>query len=481
MFRKSSKSYSLKLGPLCVLVIIMAIPAMFISYLVYERSSRADQAIEEVSSRYGGAQIIGGPILALPSWTQTPLEASETEIMSHKPAASQFVIFPETGEIVLDSLKSTIRKRGLFKVPTYEGDVAIRAKFANFSSLGFGENRQFDKDRAVIFFAISDPRGFVTDPVLTLPNGTKINLLPARADTAIACCDILRVGDKLRPKTRPHGLQHQSGLTYLYAPIGAEFDEISSADMWIDFRISGAKTLSLLPFANTSRARISSDWKHPGFDGHFPPREFEVNASGFNALWSVPFLSRAIAAHGTAGEINLLAAKTHVMRVNFISALNPYRMLNRALKYSIFFMGIIFLTFFLSEIIMSMAIHPAQYGLVGMAQAVFYLLLLAFSEQIGFNIAFFISALATVSLTAIYAASSFKNNRYALRYGVIFAAVYALMFMLLSVQGLALLASAIVSFLIIALTMYLTRELDWYGEFAKDDSLEKGAILDAAK
>lgn len=83
---KESQSYSLKLVILCVLVIVMAIPAMFISYLVFERSSRADEAVTEVSQRYGEVQIIGGPILALPSWNQTPLDAIDTEIVSYKAA-----------------------------------------------------------------------------------------------------------------------------------------------------------------------------------------------------------------------------------------------------------------------------------------------------------------------------------------------------------------------------------------------------------
>jgi len=184
---------------------------------------------------------------------------------------------------------------------------------------------------------------------------------------------------------------------------------------------------------------------------------------------------------GLAGEMSRFAHKDHMMRVNFVSGLNPYRMLNRALKYSVLFMGIIFLTFFLSEIVMSVAIHPAQYGLVGLAQAVFYLLLLAFSEHVGFNFAFFISASATLSLTAIYAANSFGRAGYALRYGVIFASVYGLMFILLRVQGTALLTSSVICFLIIALTMYLTRNLDWYGAETVQGGLEPGAIERATK
>ena len=459
---KKSQSYSLKLIILCALVLAMAIPAMFISNIVYERTSRADEAVKEVSDRYGGAQIVSGPILALPSWTRTPLERFEADIAPHKSGASQYVIFPETGGVKLEQFKTTIRKRGLFKVPTYEGDVAIQAKFSALSDYGFSESRMFNQDKAVIFFALSDPRGLVTDPILTLPNGVKMSLLPARNDTAIACCDIQVIRDKIIETPRPRGLQTQSGLTYLYAPIGPHMADLSKGDLRIDLRISGAKSLSLLPFAKTTRVAMSSDWKHPGFDGHFPPRDYAVNDDGFTASWSVPFLSRGIAAHGTAEELPQINHNQRVMRVNFISALNPYRMLNRALKYSVLFIGMIFLTFYLSELMMSIAIHPAQYGLVGLAQAVFYLLLLAFAEQVGFTLAFIISAAGTIGLTAIYAATSFGNSGYALRFGGIFTGVYGLMFTLLNVQGVALLTSAIVSFGLIALTMYLTRNLDWY-------------------
>lgn len=487
MLGKTPKSYSLKLGILCALVVIMAIPAMFISYIVYERSARADDAVTDVSARYGGPQIISGPILALPSWTRTPLDHIEADIGRHKSGAGQYIIFPDTGDIKIDDFKSTARKRGLFKVPTYEGDVDITAKFSSFSDYGFSEERQFDKDNAVLFFAISDPRGLVSDPVLTLPSGAKMRLIPARNGTAIACCDIQAIGHKslgnhkVTSKPRARGLQSLSGLTYLYAPIGANLDELSKGDVRISLRLSGAQSLSLVPFANKTRAAIQSDWKHPGFDGRFPPRDYTVDKTGFTANWSVPFLSRGIAAYGTAGEMSRFAHKDHMMRVNFVSGLNPYRMLNRALKYSVLFMGIIFLTFFLSEIVMSVAIHPAQYGLVGLAQAVFYLLLLAFSEHVGFNLAFFISAFATVSLTAIYAANSFKRAGYALRYGVIFASVYGLMFILLRVQGTALLTSSVICFLIIALTMYLTRNLDWYGETNVQGEQKAETIEAAAK
>jgi len=461
---KNQSSYSLKLVILCGLVLIMAIPAMFVSYLVFERSSRADEAVQEVSSRYGGAQIMSGPILALPSWRNTALKLDGFDLPPHKPDAAQYVIFPDTGMGTLNGLESIPRKRGLFTVPTYQGDVEFSAQFPNIKDVTVQTGRQFDFEKAVVFFAISDPRGLLSDPVLEIENSPLIILQPARAVTAVPCCDINVLDDKIVPQRRPQGLQSRGGLTYLYAPVGDMLEQISGGTMRIKFRLSGAQSLSVPPFAKSTQLKISSDWKHPGFDGYFPPVDYTQDKSGFTANWSVSFLARNIIAHGTAGETVKLNAGQHVMRVNFISPLNPYRMLNRALKYSVLFIGIIFLSFFLSEIIMSVAIHPAQYGLVGLAQAVFYLLLLAFSEQLGFHLGFLISAGATVALTALYAATSFGDKAYALRYAGVFTGVYGLMFTLLRVQGVALLTSAVISFALIALTMYLTRDLDWYGQ-----------------
>lgn len=148
---KRSQSYSLKLVILCGLVLMMAIPAMFISYLVYERSNRADDAVSEVSDRYGGAQMIMGPVLAIPSWQGGGLSLQERDIAVSKPDASQYIIFPETGEVVFDPLESVSRKRGLFKVPTYQGEGIITANFTPLENLEDVEGRVFDKDNAVIF------------------------------------------------------------------------------------------------------------------------------------------------------------------------------------------------------------------------------------------------------------------------------------------------------------------------------------------
>jgi len=302
----------------------------------------------------------------------------------------------------------------------------MSAKFQPIETLEDIEGRIFDTDNAVIFFAISDPRGLLSDPVLILSNGERISMRPARLNTAVPCCDVKIVEDKITQKKPPRGLQNHGGLTYLYVPVGAKMDAVMAGELRVEFGLSGAQSLSIVPYAGSTQLKITSDWQHPGFDGYFPPTQQTISNEGFEAQWSVPFLARGIDAHGQAEGMGRFSSPQYAMKVNFISSLNPYRILNRALKYSVLFIGMVFLTFFLSELIMSVAIHPAQYGLVGLAQAVFYLLLLAFAEQVGFMFGFIISALATIGLTAMYAAVSFGDRGYALRYGGIFSAVYGL-------------------------------------------------------
>ena len=82
----------------------------------------------------------------------------------------------------------------------------------------------------------------------------------------------------------------------------------------------------------------------------------------------------------------------------------------RALKYAVMFVGLVFLTFFVFEALSGQRLHPAQYLLVGLAQMVFYLLLLSLSEYIGFDVAFAIAAVATVVLIGLYAGAAFKSR-----------------------------------------------------------------------
>ncbi|HFB54800.1 MAG TPA: cell envelope integrity protein CreD, partial [Hellea balneolensis] len=183
----------------------------------------------------------------------------------------------------------------------------------------------------------------------------------------------------------------------------------------------------------------------------------------FSASWSIPFLARGIAAQGDAKALNVQKLSRRAMSVKLVNPDNPYQNVNRALKYAVLFIGLVFLAYFLFETLVAVKVHAAQYVLVGLAQCVFYLLLLAFGEQFGFTPAFLLAAGATIALTALYAGVVF-GRQYRLRAGVVFLATYGLLYVLMRMEDFALMVGALTAFVAIAFTMYLTRNISWYGD-----------------
>jgi inner membrane protein len=123
----------------------------------------------------------------------------------------------------------------------------------------------------------------------------------------------------------------------------------------------------------------------------------------------------------------------------------------------------VFLSYFGFEVTMGKRVHPAQYVLVGLCQIIFYLLLLSLSERIGFDLGFLLAAGATVGLLSANAGWIFASRRRGLQALGLFGILYLLIYVLLRLEDNALLIGAISSFLAVALLMYLTRKVDWYG------------------
>ncbi|MGB7190530.1 MAG: inner membrane CreD family protein, partial [Acidobacteriaceae bacterium] len=151
------------------------------------------------------------------------------------------------------------------------------------------------------------------------------------------------------------------------------------------------------------------------------------------------------------------------MSVSFVEVASPYQSVNRSLKYVPLFLGLVFLSYFIFEVTTGKRIHPAQYILVGMAQIIFYLLLLSFAERIGFDLGFLIAGIASVGLLSANAGWILASRRQGFRALVVFGFLYLLIYLLLRLQDNALLVGALASFAAVAAAMYFTRNLDWYG------------------
>jgi inner membrane protein len=86
---------------------------------------------------------------------------------------------------------------------------------------------------------------------------------------------------------------------------------------------------------------------------------------------------------------------------------------------------------------------------------------------IGFTPAYFVASAAITGLNTAYSAAVLKSWRRAAVIGAILAALYAVLYVLLSLDAYSLLIGSILLFAALAGTMYVTRRLDWAGSSAE--------------
>ena len=455
------RSAGLKLILICALVLLMAIPAMFIGAISYERSSAAENVTRQVSQRYGGQQTIIGPILSVPY---------ETKLSNGTLRTGHYILYPDNGSADFDDVTVEAKTQSLYKVPIYSAKGVLTARFDDPLNQLEKSGVKLKRDEARFLISLSDVRGLKQDILLRGKAGQSAQFEPAedigqarQAVPVVYGHDAERIRFVAKPAIP--GREYQALPRFgqwLSVSAMPFFTESGDVKVSAELNLSGAHSLSIPPFAKSTQVNLSSNWPDPGFQGEFTPTEREISEDGFTANWSMPYLSRGIRGQGRAEDV-LRGLTSNMVRVKFVSTDNPYQTVNRALKYSVLFIGLVFLAYFLFEIIVGTPVHPAQYILIGLAQAIFYLLLLAFAERIGFVPAFSVAALLTIIVTAGYAGAVFGGRSYIWKAGSVFAIVYGLLFVLMRMEDFALMVGALTSFTAIAATMYLTRDVDWYG------------------
>lgn len=450
-----ARSLGLKLLLVCGLALLMTIPALFVFALLGDRTSRAEQVAAEIGGLVGGPQTFLGPVIGVPYLTPAPpVREASGAFTPQPPTQSTYVIFPDDGSATVRT-RSDIRRRSLFDVPIYEADLSFRGRFdLTGSPENAPANATFDWSRAEFLIGVSDPRGAKSDVVLSAA-GRRLPLAPAASLQQQA----LRK-DRRGPAGEDAGLRFFGASAAGVGQPGAVFDAALS------LRFSGAERIAVLPFGKTTAASVQGAGRpgvsvSPSFDGGFLPTRRALNGDGFSASWEVPFIARGVPAEGDVALIADLGSAS--LGVSFVEAANPYQSVARSLKYAPLFLGLVFLTYFLFEVVSGRRVHPAQYVLVGLAQIIFYLLLLAIAEQIGFDAGFLLAAVATVGLISVYAGWTFDSRTQGLRALVVFALLYVGIYVLMRLEDYALLVGAVASFIAIAAVMWFTRRIDWYG------------------
>lgn len=412
-----------------VLILIMLIPASFIQQLVYERENRQREVIQEVSSKWAQEQTLKGPVLMIPYLELIP-QADKTVARVRK----QAFFMPE--KLHIDGkLSPEVRHRSIYEVTLYSSQLQLQGSFPVIdpSRLGIAPEQML-WDEAQLLARIDDLRGLEEDVRLQWDSTQTV------FEPGLPANDLINQGQGLSKK-----VSISAGKTTAFR---------------IDLKLKGSGLLFFTPVAKSTKVSLSAPWPHPSFEGKFlPSTPASLSDSGFKADWSVLQVSSGVPS-AFKDQYNLTQAS---FGVRLLQPTDGYVKTQRSVKYALLFISLTFTIFFFIEILQKKQIHPLQYLLVGMALCVFYTLLLSFTEYSGFNTAYLVAATATVTLIGLYVWSVFRQGRIALLFTAALAALYGYIFVLIQLEDYALLFGSIGLFLILAIIMFYSRKIDWYG------------------
>ncbi len=439
---KKRHSTILKMGLIVILVLLLLVPLAMVRSVLQERLSRRDAAVRDITSTWGNEQMVLGPVLIIPYkynqnvWKDGIVNSriQRVEMNESVQGKAYFLpsIFRAEGRLKPDRLH-----RGIYETVVYSGILNLKGSFAPPSLDELGVNfQQILWNEAEIAIFITDLRGAkeslrikVFDQMLPLKPGKKL------------------AGFEGGVFARIHGL---SG-------------ETSAIPFDMSLTLNGSRNLRFAPVGMNNDVRLSSTWPDPSFQGAFLPVDREIGPDGFRAHWQAPYYGRTYPQQWTdKTEPRAANITSSLFGVDLVPMLDSYRYVERSIKYGILFIALLFIAFFLFEIISRLRIHAFQYSLIGVAACLFFLGLLALSEVMPFSAAYWTSAAVTSLIIALY---SIKALRSPGRGGVIgagLAVVYAFLFVILRMQDYSLLVGASGLFLALALIMYVTRNMDWY-------------------
>ncbi len=408
------------------LILILQIPILMVNDLVRERSYSRVQATEEITKKWGRAQVLVGPRLVIPV-TEEGENGHITE--------QTLVLMPESFTADAD-LSSEIRRRGIYDVPLYRAKIALEGAFNIADAPPLAANQTPHWERANLVLSVTDPKAIHSAEPLIWKGGEL----------------------ELQPGTGP--ITGNSGGFHTAVKIDLTDKRHSFS---LGLTLGGHDLLSISPAGRSSTIRITSDWPDPSFQGNWLPKRHKVTEEGFSAEWEIPFLGRNFPTGWLVGRGPSEAVlQNSTVGVKLLNSLDTYGRVTRSTKYDLIFIGLTFLCFWLLEVLGKVRIHPAQYLLVGSAISLFYLLLLSLAEHIGFTPAYLVATLMVVGLVFSYVRHLMESNRNSALFSCALAALYGYLFALLHEQRYALLAGSVGLFLVLGLVMYLTRRVNWY-------------------
>jgi inner membrane protein len=424
-----ARSTSLKLLVIGFIALILLIPQSLTTDLINERQARLEEAENEVTGKWSRAQTIIGPYLALPYNYYREIQTNgETKVIKElKTAYFLPDLLDINGELQAESLH-----RGIFDVVVYRSDIQLKAEFGAIALEKLDITpEQVLWEQASFLISVSDLRGIGENPNLKLDN---------------------------KPLTSEPFSDAKSNLKGLQFP--ASLDSLATGFIFSgNIKLKGSKDFHIVPLGKTTELRLTGNWPNPSFQGEFLPEERALTKDGFESTWKILHFNRPFGQE----FIDLLPSfQESSFGLSLKMPVDQYQQSIRTSKYAILIIILSFLALFLMETFTKQRIHPLQYTLVGFALVLYYTLLIALSEQLGFSLAYLIASLATVILLALYSKSLFTQLKITGIFTGILSVFYIFIFVIIKQQDYALLIGSIGLFVVLAVTMFISRKIDWY-------------------
>jgi inner membrane protein len=447
----NTKGYTFKILLLVFLVLLLLIPLSMIRGIIDDRGDTAKDAEAGIMKAWGSELEAAGPFIAIPGIRTEELR-TKTERYGEKietvKQSFKLIIAPQKLNIGAN-VNTEIRKRGIFSVPLFSGDLRFSGSFNPAAALSsLMPNETVSLNQAELIVLLSSQKG-IRKIEKAAWNAKELFFLPGNQDLSIAT----------KRENRYKGFSLNSGI-HSALP---DFTDAES-DFDISIAMQGGQLLRFFPAGQDTHVEASADWASPSFQGSFLPGSSTIADSGFSAAWDISYLSRDIPLFWKTNNTDYSRSYgEYLFGVDFFRSIDTYALNTRAVKYAILFLIIPFLTLFLFEVFSKKRIHPVPYLLSGIANIIFYLLLLSLSEQMYFYLAYIIAAVAVVALLTLYSWALLPSWSKSWYMGLVVSTSYILLYAVLNAESYALLIGSIVAFATVALVMYLTRKLDWYG------------------
>lgn len=434
------ESVLIKLALIGILTLLLLIPSSWIQDLIWERQARQDEVIKEISDKWSGSQLLEGPVMVLPYKTLVKQKDTNSKI-SYKEVLTNIYILPETLNIV-SKVEPEILHRGIFDAVVYNTKVQVNGKFSALELKKSGiDPTMILWDKAKLDIGLSDLKGLKNNPSIKLGNSV-YDVEPDFSSLHLFQNNLIILPDLSQG--------HNTALNFNF-----------------DLDLRGSSELNFVHLGKTTTVKVEGKWNNPSFTGRYLPEDRRITKNGFTATWKMPYFNRPFPQQWVEENtvMHTISASNSVnddasFGVKFILPVDQYQKTMRSAKYAILIILLTFISLFFTELLNKRKVHLLQYVLIGAAMSIYYTLLLSFSERVGFNTAYLIASVATVTLIGVFIASVLKSKKPAVIFSGILSVFYGFIFVIIQLQDLALLFGSIGLFITVAVMMYLSAKID---------------------